>query len=245
MRADPADQRRLLDLQATDTALAQLAHRQQHLPERAELDRLDDELRKATDQQVRAQTAVDDLDRDIARQERDVEQVRQRSERDRQRLESGQGQARELEGLQHELASLARRQSELEDAELELMERHENAEAELRRATEHSTAVRGEREQAERRRDAALVELSTEEQQRGAERESLAAAVPDDLLALYERIRANTGIGAAMLRARRCEGCRLELSGSELAAVRAAAPDEVIRHDECGRILVRTDESGV
>jgi uncharacterized protein len=245
VRADPADQRRLLDLQATDTALAQLAHRRQHLPERAELERLDDELRKATDRQVRAQTTVDDLDRDIARQERDVEQVRQRSERDRQRLESGQGQARELEGLQHELTSLARRQSELEDAELELMERRENAEAELRRATEHSTGVRGEREAAEQRRDAALVELSAEEQQRHTERGSLATAVPDDLLALYERIRANTGIGAAMLRARRCEGCRLELSGSELAEVRAAAPDDVVRHDECGRILVRTDESGL
>lgn len=245
MRADPADQRRLLDLQATDTALAQVAHRQQHLPERAELERLDGELQKATDEQVRAQTTVDDLDRDITRQERDVDQVRQRAERDQKRLEAGQGAARELEGLQHELASLARRQSELEDAELELMERRENAEAELQRATERCTAVRGERESAERRRDAVLVELSTEEQERRAERESLAATVPADLLALYERIRGNTGIGAAMLRARRCEGCRLELSGSELASVRAAVPDEVVRHDECGRILIRTEESGL
>ena len=48
-----------------------------------------------------------------------------------------------------------------------------------------------------------------------------------------------------MLRAGRCEGCRLELSGSERSRVKAAAPDEVIRCEECRRILVRTNESGL
>lgn len=245
MKADPADQRRLLDLQAIDTGLAQLAHRERNLPERAELERLDGELQKATDEQVRAQTAADDLDRDITRAERDVDQVRQRAERDRQRLESGGGGAKELESLQHELASLARRQSELEDAELELMERREAADTELHEAAERAASVRGERETAEQRRDAALVEISGEQQRLAGEREPLAGSLPPDLLGLYERIRANTGIGAAMLRARRCEGCRLELSGSELATVRSTAPDEVVRHDDCGRILVRTDQSGL
>ena len=245
MKADPADQRRLLDLQATDTALTQLAHRRTHLPELAELEKLDAELRAATDGQVRAQTAVDDLDRDISRAERDVEQVRTRVAKDRALLESGRGGAKELESLQHELASLDRRQSELEDAELELMEQREQAAAALATATEQQSEVRQARDAAEQRRTEALVQLSEQEQQRREQRDPLAAALPDDLLAAYERIRSNTGIGAAMLRARRCEGCRLELSGSELAQVRAAAPDEVIRHEECGRILVRTDESGL
>ncbi|BCJ31305.1 C4-type zinc ribbon domain-containing protein [Actinocatenispora sera] len=245
MKADPADQRRLLDLQATDTALTQLAYRRNHLPELAEVDKLDGELRAATDEQVRAQTAVDDLDRDISRAERDVEQVRTRAAKDQALLESGRGGAKELESLQHELASLGRRQSELEDAELELMEQREQAATALATATQQQSEVRQLRDAAEQRRDESLVQLSEQEQQRRAERDPLAAALPAELLALYERIRANTGIGAAMLRARRCEGCRLELSGSELAQVRAAAADEVIRHEECGRILVRTDESGL
>lgn len=245
MKADPADQRRLLDLQATDTALAQLAHRTRHLPERAELDRLDAALRAASDEQVRIQTAVTDSDRDIARAEHDVEQVRQRVTRDRARLESGQGGAKELESLQHELTSLGRRQGELEDVELELMEQREAVEASLREATEACTAAREEREAAEQRHEQVLVELSGDQQRRQTEREALAGALPDDLLATYERIRANSGTGAALLRARRCEGCRLELSGSELADVRGAASDELIRHSECGTILVRTDESGL
>ncbi|BCJ34554.1 hypothetical protein Athai_20570 [Actinocatenispora thailandica] len=245
MKADPAHQRRLLDLQATDTALTQLAYRRNHLPELAELDKLDGELRAATDETVRAQTAVDDLDRDITRAERDVEQVRARAAKDRSLLDSGRGGAKELESLQHELASLGRRQSELEDVELELMEQREQAAGALAAASQQQSEVRQLRDTAEQRRDESLVQLSEQEEQRRAERDPLAAALPGDLLALYERIRANTGIGAAMLRARRCEGCRLELSGSELAQVRAAAAEEVIRHEECGRILVRTDESGL
>jgi predicted nucleic acid-binding Zn-ribbon protein len=245
VKADPADQQRLLDLQATDTALTQLAHRRRSLPELAEIERLDGELRKLSDERVQAQVAVDDLDRDISRLERDVEQVRLRADKDRGRLESGQGAPKELEGLQHELASLARRQGELEDSELELMEQREAAQRTLHEVDARAAEVRGGREQAEQRRDEALVDISTEEERRTTERGELAAAVPADLLALYERIRANTGVGAAMLRARRCEGCRLELSGSALSAVRAAAPDDVVRCEECGRIQVRTDESGL
>lgn len=245
MKADPADQRHLLDLQATDTALTQLAHRRRTLPELGEIEQLDGELRKLADERVQAQVAVDDLDRDISRLERDVEQVRLRADKDRGRLESGQGAAKELEGLQHELASLARRQGELEDTELELMEQREAAQTTLVDVDTRASTLRGGRDQAEQRRDAALVELSAEQERRTAERGTLAAGAPADLLTLYERIRANTGVGAALLRARRCEGCRLELSGSALAAVRAAAPDDVVRCEECGRIQVRTDESGL
>src|SRR5690606_28980486 len=120
-------QRRLLELAELDTSLAQLAHRRRNLPEHAELERLDREIAKLEDERVRAQVAVDDLDRDIARVDRDVEQVRQRADRDRARLDAGTGPAKELEALQHELGTLARRQRELEDAELELMEKREQA----------------------------------------------------------------------------------------------------------------------
>ena len=47
-----------------------------------------------------------------------------------------------------------------------------------------------------------------------------------------------------MLKARQCQGCRIELYGNELAAVRNADPHEVVRCENCGRILVRTAESG-
>jgi uncharacterized protein len=246
MKADPQAQRRLLDLQAIDTTLAQLAHRRRTLPELAELERLARELSSLEDERVRAQVAVDDLDRDIARLEKDVDQVRARKAKDQARLDVGTGPARELEALQHELATLSRRQNELEDAELELMERREQAQAVVDEVIRRLAAANAARADAERRRDEALTGIAKDEEFRRSGRRPLAADLPADLVALYEKIREQyAGIGAALLRAGRCEGCRLELSGSERARVRSAPPDEVVRCDECRRILVRTPESGL
>jgi uncharacterized protein len=245
VKADPDAQRRLLDLQAIDTSLAQLAHRRRTLPEFAELDRLARELAALEDERVRAQVGVDDLDRDISRMEKDVEQVRVRADKDKVRLDAGTGPAKELEALQHELATLSRRQSELEDAELELMEQREQAQGSLDAVSARIEAVRSTRGQTESARDATLGELDRDHQWKSQSRAPLVADLPADLVALYEKIRESTGIGAALLRAGRCEGCRLELAGSELSKVRGAASDEVIQHEECRRILVRTTESGL
>jgi predicted nucleic acid-binding Zn-ribbon protein len=245
VKADPDAQRRLLDLQAIDTSLAQLAHRRRTLPEFAELDRLARELAALEDERVRAQVGVDDLDRDIARLEKDVEQVRVRADKDKARLDAGTGPAKELEALQHELATLSRRQGELEDAELELMEQREQAQGSLDALNSRLEATRSTRGQTEEARDAALSELDRDHEWKSQSRVPLVADLPADLVTLYERVRESTGMGAALLRAGRCEGCRLELAGSELSKVRGAAPDEVIQHEECRRILVRTTESGL
>jgi hypothetical protein len=246
VKVDPQAQRRLLDLQAIDTALAQLAHRRRTLPEHAELDALARELSALEDERVRAQVAVDDLDRDIARIEKDVDQVRARKDRDQARLTMGSGPARELEALQHEMVSLTRRQTELEDAELELMEQRETAQGALDGVTGRLTDTRAKREDTENRRDALLAEIKRDEEFRTGARAPLAGDLPADLITLYDKIRESSGgLGAALLKAGRCGGCRLELYGADFARIKAAAPDEVIRCEECRRIMVRTEESGL
>ena len=132
MKADPDAQRRLLDLQAIDTALAQLAHRRASLPELAELDRLARELSALEDERVRAQVGR----RRHRPRHRPAGEGRRAGPGPGRpataaRLDAGTGPAQELEALQHELATLTRRQGELEDAELELMEQREQAQAEL------------------------------------------------------------------------------------------------------------------
>ena len=240
MKADPDAQRRLLDLQALDTSLAQLAHRRRTLPELADLERLARELSALEDERVRAQVLVDDIDRDIARLEKDIEQVRVRADRDRARLDAGTGPAKELEALQHELGTLSRRQTELE-----LMEQREQAQAALDQVDERLAAGRATRADTEARRDSTVGDLDKDRDWKADSRAPLVADLPAELVALYEKIRESTGVGAALLRFGRCEGCRLELSGSERSRVRAAAPDEVIQCEECRRILVRTAESGL
>ncbi|MFG1608445.1 zinc ribbon domain-containing protein [Actinoplanes sp. NPDC049265] len=244
MKAAPEAQRRLLDLQAVDTALAQLAHRRRSLPELAEIEAVARDISALEDERVRAQVAVDDLDRDIARFEKDIEQVRTRKSRDQARLDAG-GALREIEGLQHELATLNRRQSELEDSELELMEQKETAEATLNDVRKRLAEAVERRTAAETRRDETLAEIAKEEEFKTTSRGPLAADLPADLVTLYDKIRTDSGLGAALFRSGRCGGCRIELYGADLARVKSAPADEVVRCEECRRIMVRTAESGL
>jgi hypothetical protein len=246
VKADPEAQRRLLDLQGIDTALAQLAHRRRTLPEYAVIETVGRELTVLEDERVRAQTAVDDLDRDIARLEKDIDQVRARKDRDQARLTMGSGPARELTALEHEMVSLNRRQTELEDAELELMEQRETAQGLLDGIEQRLVTARERREAAEQERAGKLAEITKEEEFKRSSRQPLVADLPGDLIALYDKIReVSGGLVAALLTGGRCGGCRLELSGADRGRIRAAAPDEVVRCEECRRIMVRTAESGL
>jgi predicted nucleic acid-binding Zn-ribbon protein len=246
VNAAPADQQRLLDLQALDSKLDQLAHRRRTLPQLSERASLETRAGQLRDLLVAATTAESDLAREQAKAEADVDQVRARAQRDRKIQESGSASAKELSGLQSELESLARRQSDLEDVVLDVMERVESAAARTAELTR-------QREAAESDRDRVAGQLADEQaglDKDGAfatsQRDLLAAQLPADLLSLYEKIRAQyDGIGAAAIKQRRCEGCRLELDISEVNAIKAAAPDTVLRHDACRRILVRTAESGL
>jgi hypothetical protein len=246
VKAAPDAQRRLLDLQAIDTALQQLAHRRATLPQLSALNSVSREISGLDDERIRAQVAVDDIDRDIARLERDTEQVRSRAEKDRSRLDAGSGPARELEALQHEIESLGRRQSELEDTELELMEQRDSAQTTVDETIAKLADARQREADLEAERDETLDAIAKDEEWKQSSRRPLVDDLPADLVALYEKIReASGGIGAALLRSGRCGGCRIELSGGERARVKAAPSDEVVRCDECRRIMVRTEESGL
>jgi predicted nucleic acid-binding Zn-ribbon protein len=246
VKADHFEQQKLLDLAAEDVALTQLAHRGRTLPEVAAVEAAAEAERTFSADVVRAETDVRDLGREVKRLESDVETVRQRETKDQRLLDSGSVSPKEMTNLQHELDSLKRRQSDLEDQELELMERLEVAETALAAAQQGLEQARADRERAEQLRDDTLADITDSTKRHEAVRAEVAAGISAPLLALYDRIRAQTGTtGAAMLKARQCQGCRIELYGNELATVRNADPHEVVRCENCGRILVRTAESGL
>jgi hypothetical protein len=246
VKASPEAQLRLLELADLDTELGRLDHRRRTQPEIAELEQLAERTARVRDAITIADTNVADLDRDLSRAEKDVEQVRTRIDRDNQRLTAGQvSNARELESLQSEVVSLRRRQDDLEEVVLELMERREAAQALHDAATADAATADSETAQVTARRDTALAEIEEQAAKATAARADVVADIPGDLLKLYDRIRATSGRGAALLRRGQCEGCRESLSTVERNEVKAAAPDEVVRHEECGRILIRTAESGL
>jgi uncharacterized protein len=199
------------------------------------------------DQIVVAETEQSDLARELTKAESDVDQVRSRAERDQKRLDAGQvSSPKELESLQHEIATLANRQGDLEEVVLEIMERLESSQS---RSSELSAQQEGARARVAAltaSRDTITGEIDAETEKLQAQRATQVGSLAEDLVALYEKIREQQGgVGAAELRQRRCGGCRLELNNVEINELRDADPDEVMRCDECRRILVRTAESGL
>ncbi|MCX3058702.1 zinc ribbon domain-containing protein [Streptomyces beihaiensis] len=247
MNAAPADQIRLLDVQELDVRLQQLTHKKKSLPEHAEIESLTKDLTQLRDLHVAATTEESDCAREQTKAEQDVDQVRQRAARDQKRLDSGAVTSpKDLENLQKEIASLARRQGDLEDIVLEVMERRESAQERVEELAGRLASVQSKIDDATARRDEASAGIDAELASVTKQREVVAGSVPADLLRLYDKLREQQGgIGAAKLYQRRCEGCRLELNITELNDVRAAAPDTVLRCENCRRILVRTSESGL
>jgi uncharacterized protein len=244
----PADrQLRLLDVQAADADLARLVHRRRTLPELAVIEDLDERLSRLEDATAAASTEDDDLAKDQRRLEADVDLVRSRAERDRQRLDSGAvGSPRELENLQSELTSLRRRQNDLEEQVLAVMEAREDVQARIASVSAEGRQLAAERAAAAERCASSQEEIDRSTALRTAERARLVQEIPADLLSLYEKVRADMGgVGAAALQRGRCEGCHLSLSGQDISMLRSAPPDLVIRCEECRRILVRTPESGL
>ena len=224
-----------------------MEHRRRTLPEIAELADLAQQQQKVHSSLVTAQTEVSDIAREQDKLEADIDQVRQRMGRDQQRLDAGSvSSAKELESLQHEIGSLSKRQRDLEDVELEVMERLEVAEGQASALAAEQERLTSAVEDAERRRSDALAAIDRDAEYAQQQRATVVPHVSDELLALYDKLRAQLGgVAVVAIKQRRCDGCRLDLSATVVGRVRAAEEDEILRCEECRRIQVRTDESGL
>ncbi|WP_296604829.1 C4-type zinc ribbon domain-containing protein [Nocardioides sp.] len=247
MKADPSAQLQLLDVQALDARADLLRHQRASLPELAEIASLTVGRTELDNKARDARIAVDDLTTEQEKVDADVEAVKARRKRDRDRMDQGLvTNPKDLERMGHELESLERRIASLEDEELELMARLEDAQRDL-------DGLLGQVAEADQR----LAELATSRDEKVAaidaeltslqgERATAVEGLPADLLALYDKLREQKGgIGAAELRQRRCTGCQLGIDNAELAVIKAKPVDDVVRCEECSRILVRTPESGL
>jgi hypothetical protein len=244
LTASPAAQRVLLDVQAIDTTLQQLAHRERSLPERAAVDALKAQADVMREFVSGRRGEREDAGLELGRVESDVQVVEARIARDSGRLQASSS-VKDIQGLEHELESLRGRLSNLEEIELSVMEKVETLEGELGAANDSLTQHLLQLTVVERARDTALVALGEERAEALAQRATLVVTVPDDVLALYEKQRERYGLGASHLRARVSSASGVELTGSDLAAVRHAAPDAVLLCPDSNAILVRTDESGL
>ncbi|KQT94932.1 hypothetical protein ASG49_05435 [Marmoricola sp. Leaf446] len=234
-------------MQELDSRADTLRHRLGSIPEARQLQELGVRRKEVDDAARDLRIEVADLTAEQKRADADVEQVKARRTRDQGMVDGGGiSDPKALERMLGELQSLERRITSLEDTEIEVMERLETAENALAEREAELAEIDARAAELKSALESSAGSLQHDLEQVEAERYAVALDVPDDLRALYEKLRANKGgTGAAALRRRECGGCRLTLNASDLAIIARKPADEVVRCEECDRILVRTEESGL
>ncbi len=148
--------------------------------------------------------------------------------------------ARELQAMQSEAAAMRERRAALEDQVLEAMGEQETVDEQL-------AGLRVRRDELDAR--GATLRVAVAEAQAQVDRElatelaaraGAATAIPADVAALYEQLRAHLGgVAAAPLVNGRCGGCHLALPATEIDRLRKEPADSLVRCEQCERILVR------
>ncbi|SPT54130.1 Uncharacterised protein [Actinomyces bovis] len=237
-----AQQRRLIELQELDSKLARLAYERSHLPVLASIEKTIERLKANRRDAVVSQGALEDAKREATRVEEEVSQVVTRSATLRERLHSGAAAARDLSALQGEIDQLGRRQSALEERQLEAMEALERAQAAAAELDAAEQQIREEGRSFTATRDQEFARIDLERAEIAQRRADLAADLDHALLAEYEEVCARTGgLGAVALYGKRLDGA-VEISPQELARILAAPEEQIIHAEENDVIIVRMND---
>ena len=186
---------------------------------------------------ITAHNALEAVELELKRANEDLGLVEQRIKRDTDRL-NATASSKDAQGIQNELASLAKRQSELEDITLIVIDRQDEAKAALADVTARKNTV-----------DAQLVELEAAGQKDIIKLQSAGALLVQEFNALKPRIAAEhlekytklaaRGVPIGRLEGRECGACRMALGASAYESIIAQPADEFASCPECSALLVR------
>ena len=240
MKATPEDQNLLIELQLIDSQITQAKVKLAGLPEIEQITAIHTRLQNTAVELAVVETELADVAIELRRSEVDVEQVEDRMKKDESRLNSGLGTPKELEQLQHELVTLAKRKADLEDGELEILMKHDGVKARVDELLNDQIGLKKLELELNVRLENSKADIDKTLGELILSRSALAPKIDQALVELYDKVRATAhGVGAALLIGNKCDGCHLSINAIELERIKSLEADEIIRCEECRRILVR------
>lgn len=225
--------RLLYDLQSldlgSDEAERTLASLKSHLGET-------EELRNSRETLARKEKEKKDLATRMKDRELDLEELREKIAATENTLYRGQGHSpKELASLQKEEEILKRRQGEVEDEILEVMDGMEALDQELEDLQPRLKALeaRWQEEQARLRKEAEALRMGLEELR--SKREALVASLDAEVVTTYEELRNyKGGVAVALVEGGICRGCGVDVPPSQQQEILRG---RVVHCSNCERIL--------
>jgi predicted nucleic acid-binding Zn-ribbon protein len=240
VQASTEQQSLILELQLLDNEIMQSNTKLKSLPEIEQLLHIEKRVTAANDELAVVKSEADQIALELRRGEVDVETVTDRITKDEARLSSGNATPKELEQLQHEVESLKKRQEALEEIELEIMIRNDAVIARSNTLTTDLASLQTLKDEISGRLQSATDEINKVIADKNTARNLVTGKIEKALIDLYEKIRGNAGgVGAAALVGNKCNGCNLAINAVEMDRIKSLSKDELLRCEECRRILVR------
>lgn len=228
----------MLALQLLDSQLDALEGRRRRLPERAAVEAAAAAHATHAAERTRLEAVIAEAGAAIESAERAGVEL----DTKRARLEAQLKTViapREAEALMSEINGLAAKHGELDDGELEAMERQADAESALAALADAEPALLDAVATATAALQAAEAELDAEVADVRARRVDADAALGDAERATYTSLRQRYGgVGIAQLDRRSCTGCHVDLSPMELDQVKSTPAGEIAECPNCSRLLV-------
>jgi predicted nucleic acid-binding Zn-ribbon protein len=230
----------LLVVQGHDTLIGQLRHRHEHHSLRDDLAAVQVQMAEVDVQIEAIKVRRHDLDRERKRIDDEVAKVQSKRDDINRKLYDGSVTAtKDLLAMQDEAKSMAKRQSGMEDEELEFMEQIEAVSGELAEAEANRVTLDENAQSVTSELEAALKEIVAQVASETDVRATDVSQVPSELMTEYEKLRGQLGgIAVARLNGSICDGCHMTLSAVTVDRAKHAPEDAVIKCDECGRLLI-------
>jgi predicted nucleic acid-binding Zn-ribbon protein len=238
VRANLQDQKRLLELVDLDLSLVRNAGDRAKLLSGTATSEASEKALALSDRLIDARNRVGDLELELKRSENDLDLVENRIAKDNQRLSSTTS-AKDAQGIEHELTTLAKRKSELEDAELGIMEVLETVRAELSEAEAAKSAAEQELAELRAALETNTSELDSARAELLSKRSALVGLIEPELAAAYQR-KADRNVAVGKLVGRECGACRLSITATNLEEILALPADEIAECPNCQAYLVRS-----
>ena len=237
MKANPEDQKRLLELVQLDLELVKIAGEKAKLLAASEIQIASEKALALSDQLIDARNKAGALELELKRSETDLELVENRIAKDNQRLTTTSS-AKDAQGIEHELATLAKRKSELEDAELGILDELEQVRAELKAAESAKTAAEDELAALRAALTSRTADLDSKRAELMANRVALVELIDPELVAAYQQ-KADRTVAVGRLTGRECGACRISITATNLEEILALPADEITECPNCHAYLVR------
>jgi predicted nucleic acid-binding Zn-ribbon protein len=229
---------RLIELQEIDMAIDRLESRRRDLEGGDEVAQARRGAEAAEERLGELRLALDSVVREQTRLESEADSLERKIDAEQRRLYDGSvANPKELEAIQHEVANLRQRKGRVEDDILSQMERREDMEGRLPTLEAELQEARDRAAEIESGSQREFTDVSVGLDSRRGERNALVPFFDEELLELYEDLRASKkGIGAARLLDGVCQGCHQKLSALELDRIKRS--EGIRRCEYCRRILV-------